>query len=137
MLVTKAFANYVKERMNELNLSTHEVAQRATKRGSKLSNGTVWNIANQRTEEVKETTIRALAKGLDVTYETLIGAASANGKREFTHDEVAQLFYEADELSDDDLQEMTVVWNMVRKEIRERKAKGEIPRRKAKGNRLE
>jgi transcriptional regulator with XRE-family HTH domain len=64
-------ADLVRSRMEELNLSTNAVARKA---GNKISNGTVWNIANSRVKDVKEETLRALARGLDLSEEEVFAA---------------------------------------------------------------
>jgi transcriptional regulator with XRE-family HTH domain len=64
-------ATLVRNRMEELNLSTNAVARKS---GHKISNGTVWNIANNRVKDVKEDTLRALARGIDLPEDEVLAA---------------------------------------------------------------
>ena len=64
-------AELVNRRMQELNLSTNEVARRS---GNAISNGTVWNIQNNRVKDVKEETLLALAKALEISEDEVFNA---------------------------------------------------------------
>lgn len=82
MRYPQALADFVRGRMKELNdLSTYEVAKRS---GGRISNGTVWNIANGRVRSVKDDTLRALSRALQVSEEELFtvayGGAPKNDK---------------------------------------------------------
>lgn len=70
-----ALAEYVRQKMNEQNLSTYDVERRS---GGQITHGSVWNILNQRVKDVKASTLRALAKGLGITEEQIF--AIARGK---------------------------------------------------------
>lgn len=78
----KGLARFVQEQMSAQNISTHEVAKRS---GNAISHGTVWNIANQQVKDVKPSTLTALAKGLRVSEDDILGAVG--GKQ--TQDERA------------------------------------------------
>ena len=62
----QALAEYVQQHLQRPGVSTHTIAQNA---GGGISHGTVWNIANQHVNEVKERTLVALARGLGVSFE--------------------------------------------------------------------
>lgn len=65
-------AALLRRRMAELNnLSTYEVARRA---GNRVSNGTVWNIINDRVRDVKKDTLRTLAHALGLPEEEVFAA---------------------------------------------------------------
>lgn len=66
-----ALADAVKDRMNELDLNTYEVANAAKLRGHKIVHGTVWNVINQNVKEVKDATLTALEFGLNMPSGTL------------------------------------------------------------------
>ena len=69
----ESLAELVRRRMKELNdLSTYDVARLSRGR---VSNGTVWNILNERVRDVKADTLKALARALQVSEEELHGAA--------------------------------------------------------------
>lgn len=120
-------ADFVREKMDEQNLSTYDVERRS---GGAITHGSVWNILNQRVKDVKAGTLRALAKGLGVSEEEVFDAA--RGKEPVkdsgleSDNELAALFYEYKELADDDKEELRAVMEMVRQEIRRRKQAGEL-----------
>ncbi len=60
----EAIAAWLTGMMNSREWSTYDVAKRS---GSfKLANGTVWNVQNCRIKDVRENTLRGLAKAFDV-----------------------------------------------------------------------
>lgn len=67
-----ALAKYVQSHLKKPGVSTHTVADKA---GGGLSHGTVWNIANRQVNEVKGSTLAALARGLGVSLEEVQGVA--------------------------------------------------------------
>lgn len=124
MKVNKQLADCVSRRMNDLNLSTHDVARISN---GQISNGSVWNIINLRVKDVKDDTLAALAKGLSMTVDELQECASdQKQKKTFTHSEIEVLLHEADNLTKKDLEEMRPIWEMVKAEVRRRKAAGDL-----------
>ncbi len=123
MKVTKKLAKCISDRMDELNLSYKDVESNS--RGT-ISNGSVWNIVNERVKDVKEETFNNLAKGLKMTPAELLERLESDTKQEFKHSEIEVLLHEADSLTKKDLEEMQPIWNMVKAEIRRRKAEGSI-----------
>lgn len=67
----EALASAVRQRMEELNLNTYQVAERATQKGHKIVHGTVWNIINRNVNEVKDRTLTAIAVALNMPIESL------------------------------------------------------------------
>lgn len=97
-------AELVRRRASELNnLSTNEIARRAKAKGYDLSNGTVWNVMNNRVKDVKEETLNALAYALELSIDEVL-AAYYDKPLEFENplDEIGVLFYGWDEASDED-----------------------------------
>jgi transcriptional regulator with XRE-family HTH domain len=64
----EALADLVRARMDELHLKAPEVARRS---GGLVSHGTVWNILNLRVTDIKEESLRGLARGLGLPPETV------------------------------------------------------------------
>ncbi|HEY0545273.1 MAG TPA: helix-turn-helix transcriptional regulator [Pyrinomonadaceae bacterium] len=89
-------AKYVRQKMDEQNLSTYDVERRS---GGTVTHGTVWNILNQRVKDVKSSTLSALAKGLGVSVDEVFNVyrgGSANGDN-MLEEEIGVLFYGWDE----------------------------------------
>jgi plasmid maintenance system antidote protein VapI len=69
----ESLAEFVQRRMKELNdLSTYDVARLS---GGRVSNGTVWNILNERVRDVKPDTLNALARALQVSEQEIYNVA--------------------------------------------------------------
>lgn len=92
-------ARFVRQKMDDLNLSTYDVERRS---GGAITHGSVWNILNQRVKDVKSGTLSALAKGLGISEEELFDVY--RGKQPagdgVLEEEIGVLFYgwaEADE----------------------------------------
>jgi len=67
----EALAALLSKRMADLNLSAPEVARRS---GGAVSHGTVWNIINSRVRDVKEVTLKGLAKALEIPEDEVFAA---------------------------------------------------------------
>ena len=98
------------------------------------SNGTVWNVVNLRVKDIKEKTLRGLAKAFKVpeteVFEVYYGSKKI-GESDLADDEqIAALFYEYKGLTDEDKEELRTVFEMVRTEIRRRRAAGELASQK-------
>ena len=125
-------AEYIESQMKARNWSYNDVARES---GSfKLSNGTIWNLVNLRVKDVKENTLRGLAKAFHVPdadiFEVYYGKNEV-GEDDLKDDkEIAALFYEYKDLTDDDKEELRTVFDMVRQEIRRRRAAGELASQK-------
>lgn len=89
----EGLAKFVRQKMDELNLNSYEVAQRATNKGFKIVHGTVWNVLNQNTKEVKDRTLISLAKGLNVDEEQIF--AIARGQSQITDEDIERIELEA------------------------------------------
>lgn len=69
----ESLAAFVRRRMKELNdLSTYDVARLS---GGRVSNGTVWNVLNERVRDVKPDTLIALAAALQVSEQEIYDVA--------------------------------------------------------------
>ena len=124
----EALAEYVDSQMRARNWSFGDVARES---GSfKLSTGTIWNVVNQRVKDVKENTLRGLAKAFKVSetevFEIYYGKKKIGGHDLADDEEIAALFYEYKDLTNEDKEELRTVMEMVRQEIRRRKQAGEL-----------
>ena len=118
----EALATYVRQKMDEKNLSTYEVERRS---GGDITHGSVWNILNQRVTDVKARTLRALAKGLGVSEDELFAVArgkSLNGTEAFDS-EISAMFRGLAELSDEDKAELLSTVKMLAAEVQRRTQK--------------
>jgi hypothetical protein len=116
-LLKKELANYVKRRMGELNKSYQGVAD-----GSRglISHGTVFNIANERVKEVKETSLRGLASGLEVTFSELARIAYGEqyqSSEAYKSSRFAELAESFEKLPESDKKELITILNILRREI--------------------
>lgn len=120
-------AAYVREKMTEKNLSTYDVARRS---GGLITHQTVWSVLNAQGKDIKVGTLTALAKGLGVPEEEIFNVARGVEpvkESDLSDDkEIAALFYEYKEMSEEDKQELRTVMEMVGQEIRRRKQAGEL-----------
>jgi len=122
-------SDYVRRVANEKGLSYREVARRGG-----ISSPSISDIVSKKTINIKASTIRALAKGLGVPEEEVFAAYS--GRKPITEEdladdqEIAALFYEYKELTDEDKKELRTIWLMVRQEIRRRREAGELASQK-------
>ncbi len=100
----EALAAYVREEMDARNWSTYDVVRESG--GLITSNSTVWNVVNKRGKEVKDKTLRGLAKAFQVPPEKVFDIyLSRNGSQHepsTLEQEVAVLFYGWDNASDED-----------------------------------
>jgi transcriptional regulator with XRE-family HTH domain len=127
----EALAAYVRQKMDEKNLSTYEVERRS---GGDITHGSVWNILNQRVADVKAGTLRALAKGLGVSEDEIFAVARGkllNGAEAFDS-ELAAMFRGLAELSDEDKAELLSTVRMLAAEVQRRTQK--LPRSKVTKN---
>lgn len=104
--------------MDEYNLSTYEVSRRS---GNAISNGTVWNILKGRTRDVKEATLKALARALKMDEDDIFAAYHgrvpvAEGDLE-DDQEVAALFYKYKGLTEEDKKEIRRLLAIVDREM--------------------
>ena len=76
-----ALAQLLSKRMAELNLSAPEVARRSS---GAISHGTVWNIINSRVRDVKEDTLKGLAKALELPEEEVFDAYRGKPQEELS-----------------------------------------------------
>jgi transcriptional regulator with XRE-family HTH domain len=124
----EALAEYVDSQMKARNWSFGDVARES---GTfKLSTGTVWNVVNLRVKDVKEHTLRGIAKAFKVpeveVFEIYYGKKKFGGDDLSDDEEIAALFYEYKDLTEEDKEELRTVMEMVRQEIRRRKQAGEL-----------
>jgi transcriptional regulator with XRE-family HTH domain len=120
----ESLADYVRRVRNEKRLSLSEV-QRNSQDGinssyvSRIENGLVTNVTPEK--------LRALSKGLGVSEDEIFdvarGKAKLNGSDLADDEQVAALFYDYKDLTDEDKQELRAIWEMFREEIRRRKLK--------------
>ena len=127
----KQLSDFVRREMQEQRLSYREIARRS---GGLISHSTVADIVNEKYQDVSTTTIKGLSLGLNVDERRLMDLAfepSPITEDEDADDkEIAALFYEYKDLTDDDKQELRTVFDMVRQEIRRRRAAGELASQK-------
>jgi len=128
----EALAEFVRLQMEERNWSTYDVVRESS--GLITSNGTVWNVVNLRVKDVKEKTLRGIAKAFKVPDTEVFEIYY--GKKQLTSDDleddesIAALFYEYKELTEEDKQELRTTMEIVRQEIRRRRAAGELASQK-------
>jgi hypothetical protein len=116
-LLKKELAEYVKRRMIELNRSYQGVADSSK---GKLSHGTVFNIANERVKEIKETSLRGLADGLEISFSELARIAYGEqyqSSEEYKGSRFAELAEAFEKLPESDKKELITVLNILRREI--------------------
>lgn len=122
-------ADYVRRVRSEKRLSLKDVEGLS---GGGISKGYVGHIENRHVlgSAVTPQKLSSLAKGLGVPEDEVFDVA--RGKTRVTEadlsddEEIAALFFEYKEMSDEDKQELRAVMEMVRQEIRRRKQAGEL-----------
>lgn len=115
----EALAEYVRRLMEERNWSTYDVVRESG--GLITSNGTVWNVANLRVKDVKEKTLRGLAKAFKVpdieVFEVYYGKKKVGEDELEDDEEVAALFYKYKKLTEEDKKEIRRLISIVDREI--------------------
>jgi transcriptional regulator with XRE-family HTH domain len=94
--------------------------------GGQISDAYVSRIENGYILNVSPKKLKALAKGLHRTYEEVRAKADGvlvENEEQFEKSEIAALFYDSKSLSDKDQQELQVIWDMLKQDIRRRKQK--------------
>ncbi|HEY9285912.1 MAG TPA: helix-turn-helix transcriptional regulator [Pyrinomonadaceae bacterium] len=120
----ETLAEFVSRVRQERRLSLNDVVRQS---GNQIANSHVSRIENGLTTNVTTEKLRALAKGLGVSEEEIFTVA--RGGKLITSDDladdeqVAALFYDYKDLTDEDKQELRAIWEMFREEIRRRKLK--------------
>lgn len=115
----EALAEYVRRLMEERNWSTYDVVRESG--GLITSNGTVWNVVNLRVKDVKERTLRGLAKAFKLPEPNIFEVYY--GKKRFGEadleddEEVAALFYKYKNLTEEDKKEIRRLISVVDREI--------------------
>lgn len=123
----ETLADYVRRVRDEKRLSLADVSQLS---GGQITRSHISRIENGELTNVGLDKLRALAKGLGVTEDEVFSVA--RGVKPVTeHDladdeQIAALFYEYKNLTDEDKEELRTVMEMVRQEIRRRKQAGEL-----------
>lgn len=112
-------AEYIARQMEARNWSYNDVARAS---GSfKLSNGTIWNLANLRVKDVKENTLKGLAKAFNVpeaeVFEIYYGKKRVGEDELADDEEVAALFYKYKKLTEEDKKEIRRLISVVDREI--------------------
>jgi transcriptional regulator with XRE-family HTH domain len=117
------------------NLSTNEIARRAKAAGYELSNGTVWNVMNNRVKDVKEDTLEAIGHVLNISKDEMLAAYYDKplSEAEAFDSEIGVLFKGFDELSDKDKAEMLATVKMLGSEIQRRRPKKPPDKSRPKG----
>lgn len=120
----ESLADYVRRVRNEKRLSLSEI-QRNSQNGinssyvSRIENGLIRNVTPEK--------LRALSRGLGVSEDEIFdvarGKTAVNGSDLADDEQVAALFYDYKDLTDEDKQELRAIWEMFREEIRRRKLK--------------
>jgi transcriptional regulator with XRE-family HTH domain len=72
----RAFSEYLRLRMEELGFNPYDVARES---GGALSSQTVWAWLNEPSNDIKLSTMEALAKGVHVPPEEMFDAARGKG----------------------------------------------------------
>lgn len=126
-------AEYIARQMEAKNWSYNDVARAS---GSfKLSNGTIWNLVNLRVKDVKENTLRGLAKAFSVpeteVLEIYYGRKKVSEDDLADDEEIAALFYKYKNLTDDEKRELRRLLRSLDREIDEIEAERK-KKRKAK-----
>lgn len=86
-----AFGKYVRARMDDLGLSTYDVARQS---GGAITHQTVWSILNARAKDIKLSTLLGLARGLRVSEEELFDAVRGKTRRDQPPEELrAAVFF--------------------------------------------
>lgn len=115
----EALAEYVDSQMKARNWSFGDVARESG--AFKLSTGTVWNVVNLRVKDVKEHTLRGLAKAFKVpeieVFEVYYGKKKVGEDELEDDEEVAALFYKYKNLTEDDKKEIRRLISIVDREI--------------------
>lgn len=75
-ILREAFSEYLRQRMKELDFNPYDVARES---GEAVTAQTVWAWVNNPTDDIKLSTMEALAKGCQVPPEEMFDAA--RGKR--------------------------------------------------------
>lgn len=114
----------VRQKMDEQKLSTHDVARQS---GNAISHMTVWNILNANVKDVKASTLRALAKGLNISEEEMFAAARDDKKTQSTdgklEEEIGVMFYGWDEATDEAKAETIAALRMIAESFQRRRTR--------------
>jgi transcriptional regulator with XRE-family HTH domain len=106
--------------MTDHNLSTHEISRRAKAAGYSLSNGTVSNILNCRVKDVKEITLKGLAKAFkvldDEVFRVYYGAGTDERLKTFKDTDFARLYFKHSKLTRGRQKEFERIWEMVERD---------------------
>jgi transcriptional regulator with XRE-family HTH domain len=96
----KTLSKWLREQMEARNWSTYDVARETGR--YKVSNGTVWNVLNERVGEVKDNTLRGLAFAFKVSDDTVFDIYRVKkSPKQDTQARFAELALKFDRLPDD------------------------------------
>lgn len=132
----ETLADYVRRVRNEKRLSLADVHVQAKRAGLAIGKTHINRIENGFIEPSSVTPgkLRALAAGLGIPEDEIFDVA--RGKLKVTEadladdEQIAALFYEYKELTEEDKQELRTTMEIVRQEIRRRRAAGELASQK-------
>lgn len=110
-------AEFVRQRMDEQNLSVYDVARRS---GGLITHSTVWSIVNGATKDPKLSTLIGLAKGIGVELDELIRVIEGRSQSLAARAELEALFYQLLELDEEHWRELNAVMNFLKGEVKKR-----------------
>jgi transcriptional regulator with XRE-family HTH domain len=113
----EALSDYVRRIAFEKRLSYREIAKRT---GQRISHGTVSDIINRRSKDIKAETLKALAVGLGVPEEEVFAIARGKdpeGNPNFKKWKFAALFDEAEQLTPEQMAKFEILMEMARREV--------------------
>ncbi len=114
-------ADYVRRIINERDLTLREIEERS---GGAITHGYISKILSRAVTNLSVEKLQALAKGLGISEEEVFAIArgkSLEGDPEFEKSEIAALFYGYKDLTEEDQEELRVIWKMLGEEIKRRK----------------
>lgn len=115
----KGLAEFVREVMREKGLTYREVSRRSGYVGpgsEGLSHTTVFDIVNERTNNIKRDTLRALAKGLGEPEERLVSIVygTPRDRDGFDESEFALMYSRVRKLTAQQKRDFRVAWDMAK-----------------------
>lgn len=114
-------ADYIRRIINEKDLTLREIEERS---GGAITHGYISKILSRAVTNLSVEKLQALAKGLGISEEVVFAVArgkALDGDPEFEKSEIAALFYDYKDLTEEDQKDLRVIWEMLGVEIKRRK----------------
>lgn len=120
----EALADFVNRQMNERRWSTYDVVRESG--GLIKSNSTIWNIANGVGTEIKEKTLKGLARAFKVSVSEIraIMEGQSLNKSGFKESDFALMYAEVSKLTPQQKRDFKVYWDIAKDGLNRIKQEG-------------